>query len=105
ILGAGASYDSAPYHMLESISSYEEEWRPPLADHLFARSNFQSILARYPYAMGVLPQLTGVKQKPHERILDELQREAPKHPMRHSQLTAIRFYLRDLLTECGAKWT
>ncbi len=36
--------------------------------------------------------------------MDRLQGEAEQHPMRRSQLTAIRFYLRDLLTICTEQW-
>jgi len=55
--------------------------------------------------MGIIPQLSGVAQgTPLERILDRLQAEAASHPMRRSQLMAIRFYLRDLITVCRQNW-
>src|ERR1700674_1887596 len=105
ILGAGASYDSSLYHMLDTHPVENYPWRPPLADHLFARRVFQPLLSKYPHAMGILPQLTGVAQGTAlERILDKLQGEAKNHPLRRSQLTAVRFYLRDLLTECRQRW-
>src|ERR1700730_15672158 len=105
ILGAGASYDSAPHHMLEQFPVTDSSWRPPLADNLFERPSFFEIMASHPYVKAIVPQLTGVKQTPLERILDTLQSQAESYPARRSQLTDIRFYLRDLMVRCRLEWT
>jgi hypothetical protein len=90
--------------MLEHFPVTNSPWRPPLADHLFDRPAFFEIMALHPYVKAIVPQLTGVKQTPLERILDTLQSQAESYPARRSQLTDVRFYLRDLLVTCRLRW-
>jgi hypothetical protein len=81
-------------------------WRPPLADGLFSdpHSAFGTFVKRYPRIRAVLPLLRERSNKSVEEVLEYLQNEAGEHVDRHRQLAAVRFYLRDLLTECTNQW-
>lgn len=111
VFGAGASYDSIPAHRLPSreASRDETESRPPLATELFAeRTLFNSAIGRYP-ACGALirDRLRSVDQKTTtiEATLDVLAQEAPTSRTVRRELVALRFYLRDVLWECGLRWS
>lgn len=105
ILGAGASYDSAWKHYFNTHPVEQYPWRPPLANHLFARPAFEQLLGRYQDALAVVPDLVNIPEGSNlERVMDGLQAESSKHPQRTKQLRAIRLYLRDLLTRCTGEW-
>jgi SIR2-like domain len=120
IFGAGASYDSArafpppvPQGATQNFGSQPpaqddgEAWRPPLASELFrdAKQRFGDIVTRY----GRLhPILLRLREPQNGRSLEEelqcLQGEAVGNPERLRQLLAVRYYLRDLLSEVTENW-
>ena len=125
IVGAGASFDSIsdPDRRAGAIgSAFEREnpsagfrskferldWRPPMTGQLFGnRSFFQRAIAHYP-AAGVLidARLRSLDPKTNsvEAVLDELSGEASTSASLRRQLASLRFYLREVLWQCGANW-
>jgi hypothetical protein len=102
VIGAGASFDSAPLH---TVASYSSPWRPPLADHLFQRPAFQEIMAGYRHMKAVIPFLSNVPEgSTLEQLLDRLRGESEHRPMRRSQIAAVRYYLRELIETCTRRW-
>jgi hypothetical protein len=101
ILGAGASYDS-----LEPLEGKYTVDRPPLAGELFDdRDIFSAVALRYPATLGLLPWLRRQgRDGTIEAAFDSLQKDAAEHPERVSQLTALRFYIRDAITNICAQW-
>jgi hypothetical protein len=111
VFGAGASYDSDPYNRpdydpatrIENLLPIEEH-RPPLANRLFDhRPQFVSAMARFSACKPLIPHLrrAGVAV---EQELARFQKEADKYPEGHSQLAAIRYYLRQAIWECQVRW-
>lgn len=101
IIGAGASNDS------NARGTYvaSEQWRPPLANALFTTPDFQALLATRPQVAAIIDRLTRISSdRTLEQVLDQIQSEANRHPARLGQLTAVRFYLRDLLAKCTREW-
>jgi hypothetical protein len=108
IFGAGASYDSDSSRAIKSYGSLEH--RPPLADELFApRGLFDEVLSKYPECHPIIPILRAVSAtRSVEQMLEEFQTEitAPvPYPERAVQLSAVRFYLREILALSGTNWT
>lgn len=101
ILGAGASYDS-----LEPLMGSASEDRPPLAAELFGdRAIFRSVALRYPTCLGLLPWLRHEGRAGNiEAAFDSLQNQALENPTRVRQLTALRFYIRDAITNVCGQW-
>jgi hypothetical protein len=106
VFGAGASYDSVPAFPPGLTPEVEEQFRPPLANGLFEnRGWFASILSKYPECRPIVPLLRDLKGASIELVLQELQNEAEnKYPKGLQQLAAVRFYLQDLLWNCGGNW-
>lgn len=107
ILGAGASFDSLPRDAMDALSYEDEQNRPPLAIELFApRPLFGSVLDKYPECATLVGQLRrsieggGAVEEELERLLDR----AEEHPLLHRGLTALRFYLQEVLWRCGVRW-
>ena len=101
IFGAGASFDSVP--QWKNRSGPCEAHRPPLAKDLFEdRAPFVSVMDRYPACKPVVPLLR--TSTPIEEQLAAFEEQARQYPQRHSQLTAIRYYLHDMLWECQSVW-
>jgi len=108
ILGAGASYDSLPLEVMDSLSPEDvENYRPPLATDLFsARPSFGAVLDKYPECaalVGELRRSIGAGAAVEEE-LEKLLERADTHPLLHRGLTALRFYLQETLWTCGTKW-
>ena len=102
ILGAGASYDSAPDHPPSGRFIAD---RPPLANDLFAmRPEFQADLDKYPECHPIVHRLRPVQDRAIETELERLQSEGATNPFRHRQLAAVRYYLRRMLFRCEAIW-
>jgi hypothetical protein len=112
VFGAGASYDSDPYNRPEydpSITRIEhlnvlEEHRPPLANRLFDhRPQFVDAMNMFSDCKPLIPHLrrAGVAV---EQELARFRQEADKYPGGHSQLAAIRYYLRKAIWECQNRW-
>ncbi len=100
VFGAGASYDS--FANARPPGSFEN-YRLPLANHLFDHQRFMKNIAQFPECQGVIQDL----QRPKvdvERELERIQNEAGKNPDRLSQLAAIRYYLQTMLWECQNLW-
>ncbi len=103
ILGAGASYDSAPDHPPGGGKAIGD--RPPLANELFeARPEFLPDLDEYPECRPIVPRLRPSADRPIETELERIQEEGKDNPVRHRQLAAVRFYIRRMLTRCTDSW-
>lgn len=103
VLGAGASYDSAP-SLPTGVRPYE--FRPPLANELFDnRPCFADLAQHYSRMLPVVPFLRERDGRSVEQILEQLKAESTRFPERIRQLLAVEFYLRDALLRCGTEWT
>jgi hypothetical protein len=98
ILGAGASYDA--------VSGMSVDRRPPLTNGLVTDTQMtKEILKKYPAATAVYDFLDretkgsqwGDKAQSLEEALRRYQSRAVSNPRVVTQMTAFRFYLRDLL--------
>jgi len=97
ILGAGASYDSAPDFRTGGHD------RPPLADELFQpRTAFTSVLERYPACHPIVPYIRNRGKMSLEEKLEQLSAEV--HPERPRQLLALRCYIRDIIAAGTGPW-
>ena len=104
ILGAGASYDSCADRPPDAFPG--ESARPPLANYLFAAEHldYRNFRRQFPQFQDVLAELVPRKGRSVEDALYRLQNEIGKNPKRLQQLTAIRFYLQELLTFLAMRW-
>jgi hypothetical protein len=100
VFGAGASYDSSAT-LLPSNSL--GSWRPPLANKLFDSQRFGNYIAQFPRCAPLITYLQG-PDVIVEQVLEKYQSEAGKDPERVRQLTAIRFYLQTMLSDCMVNW-
>jgi hypothetical protein len=108
VFGAGASYDSVPHLRVPSDSGEKllnhNIDRPPLAQELFEhRPKFVSVMERFGRCREIIPLLRkrGIAV---EQELARIQSQAEKFPHVHSELAAIRYYLRYVLFECQNRW-
>lgn len=108
VFGAGASYDSIDVKPPGSGNPgwvIDEEFRPPLAKHLFGfRGLFADAMANFPKLQPIVPILRHAGTKNVETILRELQEEANAYPERLRQLMAVRYYLHFVIWECERRW-
>jgi len=110
IFGAGASFDSVgdTESPVPGCRPFDASYRPPLAAQLFEnRQYFGQLIDRYPAMSPIVPRLrrsTTGNGTTLERELEQLQNEADRFPKRHSQLMAVRFYLKDAIEYCGDSW-
>jgi SIR2-like domain len=106
ILGAGASYDSIPtYPPGTGDVRANEEFRPPLADQLFAnRLDFATAAERYRECLPVVPRLRELRGESVEAVLFDLQRKAVHYPRGQQQLAAVKYYLQEIIWDCTRKW-
>ncbi len=101
ILGAGASFDSAP----SLHPSQGGRYRPPLANGLFdGREIFRQALMRYRQCQPIITYLRGRGSRSLEQVLQELSDSASKISERPRQLLAVRYYIRDIIQECSKNW-
>ena len=107
IVGAGASYDSAPSRSPSDSHIYRElSHRPPLANQLFGdRPYFGEVMNKYPRCLDIAPRLPHLPEGVSvETVLQGLQLESKKYPKRLQQLTSIRYYLQDIVSSCSNQW-
>ncbi len=81
-----------------------EQHRPPLANRLFDhRPQFIDAMNLFSECKPLIPHLrrAGVAV---EQELARFQQEADSYPGGHSQLAAIRYYLRKAIWECQTRW-
>jgi hypothetical protein len=103
VFGAGASYDSWPSVPPGRLSRNSEHFRPPLAKELFLSfPHFRAISAKYPRCQPLIPYLEARENV--EEILEQFQGEAEQGNERRSQLTAIQFYIREIIQLCELRW-
>ena len=106
ILGAGASFDSAPSLPPNDETYRHHSDRPPLASELFGnRDYFGQVLQKYPDCLPITPRLRELKQGHSvEALLQELQLESTNSPVRKRQIASIRYYLQEILSTCPGQW-
>ncbi len=103
IFGAGASYDSAPYH--QPLAGITTRSRPPLADDLFSnRDEFSHAKNLYPEIYSIIPHLINRHGKTVEQVLQTLRDEAVTYPRGQQQLAAVRYYLQWMLRAVEGEW-
>ncbi|OQW65007.1 MAG: hypothetical protein BVN28_02450 [Nitrospira sp. ST-bin4] len=105
ILGAGASYDSAPSRPASDSRYSLMPERPPMANDLFGdRQYFGNVMNKYPQCLPIIQQLRDMPEGTIEKQLQKLQTEAANYPTRLHQLAAIRYYLQEMLFELPQIW-
>lgn len=107
IFGAGASYDSAPdYPAVPSGATDSAAGaRLPLANDLFVnRVDFRSARMTYPEINALIPSLIQRGGLSVEKVMQRYQGEAGEDPHRHSQLLAVKYYLRHMLSDVEHNW-
>src|SRR5438034_3891921 len=106
ILGAGASYDSAPSRDPRQREYSTMDLRPPLANELFSdRKYFGDVMNKYPRCLDIVPRLRHIPPESSVELeLQKLQAEVIDYPERHQQLAAIRYYLQEILWACAEGW-
>jgi hypothetical protein len=101
VFGAGASFDSVSHFPVRD--SLYEEFRPPLANELFAdRTAFVEAMQRFSDCLPLITLLRGNVQV--EQQLAKFQEQAKTYHPRHRQLAAIRYYLHFMLWNCQDRW-
>lgn len=83
--------------------------QPPLANGLFGfNEEWSGILSSYPYLSGIIGELRAFARMSIPSIEDkfmEIEAQAEEgFAMRHRQLAAIRFYLKDIMAQCSQTW-
>jgi hypothetical protein len=98
VFGAGASHDS----MNPKKYSRADLAKPPLANKLF-HDSYGNIIGDYPVVSAVVDRFRGLPDTGPsvEQVMQQLLSEAGEYPARLSHLTAVRYYLRELLDRCG----
>ena len=109
VLGAGASYDSASsrYIFNKGDPGYRYmDHRPPLAAELFSdRASFVAVMAKYHQCHPIIPRLQSPPEESSvEQELQRLQHEARDYREGYPQLSAVRYYLQEMIWECTTLW-
>ncbi len=106
ILGAGASYDSAPSRHPRDARYREMPNRPPLGNELFGdRQDFGEVMNKYWQCLPIIPRLRHIPTgSTVEAMLQDLETQATHNPDRHPQLAAIRYYLQEILWVTTERW-
>ncbi len=107
IFGAGASYDSASDFLAAVYprNTGPGQYRPPLAEGLFEQTRFfRDIADKYSHCQPLIPELAPRSGKivSIEEQLHEIQQTADD--IAHSQIMAVRYYLKDLIQNCQIQW-
>lgn len=105
ILGAGASYDAVPTHPPTQLTRSMEE-RLPLADELFDnRGTFAHFMRVFDKCLDIVRRLHRLHPpQTVEGALELLQSEAAQDPERIRQLTAVRFYIQNVIWSTEDRW-
>ncbi len=112
IVGAGGSADSVD-ETTTRMPVYQEPggllktYRPPLAVELFDdRVNFAQALRRYPACAALVGDLRTLGNSVNlEEELERVQAESDAgNELVAGELVALRFYLRDVISECSVSW-
>jgi hypothetical protein len=79
---------------------------PPLAaEHFYNSSIFSQALSQYLECNPIVLYLRDIPDGiSFEGVLDILQEESKTDPIRIKQLTEVRFYLQDMLSQCERHW-
>jgi hypothetical protein len=103
IFGAGASFD-LDYRLPVADNSYPSDGdaRLPLARQLFD-PYFGKFAARYPACKALLEPMRRAKGAV-EVELERLSNETGQHPHVAHQMAAIRYYMRDLISDAQTRW-
>lgn len=104
IFGAGASYDSNPYD--PPVPGRLSPGRPPLSRELF-EDRFGYAVDRYRACRPLIHRLRTLPGIPIEEELDRLTQQAESSVSglrRRRQLTAIRYYLADVVSRSTKQW-
>ena len=106
VVGAGASYDSAPSRPPTSGQYSGLPNRPPLANQLFDdRPVFGDVMNKYPKCLDIAPWLRHLPENVSiESVLQHYQSEIYQYPDRIQQLASIRYYLQEILTKTVDEW-
>ena len=82
VLGAGASYDSAPSKHPDESTYRNLMGRPPLANQLFAdRPDFGNVMNKYPKVLDIAPRLRHLQgELSIETVLQGYQSETLEYP-------------------------
>ena len=96
ILGAGASYDSAPTN--SSNQAKRSSWRPPLTRDLFLPENiwFQTIKLPFKLIPIIERIRRGTKNNNLESALETLKSEINTNPDRWEQMLAIQEWMSNV---------
>lgn len=108
ILGAGASYDSAPTHLLSEWSRNDLPDRPPLANELFEAKipAVMDALSLFPECRPIVPLLMPPLDgnRTIENVLQNLVVQSEADVSRKRQLAAVRVYLQFVIRQFETKW-
>jgi hypothetical protein len=107
ILGAGASYDSAPSNPPKGLNDCHPSSRPPLANQLFGkRHDFSRVLGTYPKCADIVARLRHLGENSIETVLQKYQEEASEFDSldRLQQLASVRYYLQTIIRESCNNW-
>ncbi len=107
ILGAGASFDSAPVN--SSVDAKRNLWRPPLTKDLFLASQEWFVKPdRLTLPHNLIPILERIRRDSGcvglERSLEGLKLEIDSNPNRWPQLLAVQEWLCRVLIFCTYEW-
>lgn len=107
ILGAGASYDSAPVNSFGGAK--QNLWRPPLTKDLFLASQIWCVReGGVKLPPNLIPILERIRRDSShiglERALEGLKLEIDSKPNRWPQLLAIQEWLCNILNRCTQEW-
>lgn len=106
VLGAGASYDSAPSKHPDESTYSNLMGRPPLANQLFTdRPDFGNVMNKYPKVLDIAPRLRHLQgELSIETVLQGYQSETLEYPERFQQLASVRYYLQEIISSCTNQW-
>jgi len=107
ILGAGASYDSAPVN--SSDIAKRNPWRPPLTKDIFLASQIWCVRQdAVALPKNLIPVLERIRRDSShaglEHALENIKLEMGNNPNRWPQLLAIQQWLCKVLTLCTHEW-
>lgn len=109
ILGAGASYDSAPINAVAQAK--RNQWRPPLTANLFSAESFWSEPINSPVKMhsDLLPIIERIRRETKKSTLEnallQLKQEVGEYPERWRQILAIQDWITKVIMECNKNWS